>query len=334
MFHQYRLAGLVAVVHGAELRDGDVGFVDDRQEIAGEVTQECCRLRTGGASAEVAGIVFDAGAVADFLEHFHVIHGAHFDALGFQQFAVGLEPADAFLHFGDDGRDGDFDFLVGHDEVGGGRDDHAVEPAVGVAADDVEIHGLIELVAEEFQADALGGIGGEDIHGIPPDAESAGFRGVIVTGVLDGDQFLQEFIPVDDVAGGDGDNHVAVVLGRAEAVDAGDGGHDDDVVPGEEGIGGGETEAFDLLVDGSVLLDVGVCLGDIGLGLVIVVIADEVFHGVIGEEDFQFRVELGGEGFIVRDHQGWAVVAGDDVGDGEGFPGTGDALQNLEAGGG
>ena len=77
------------------------------------------------------------------------------------------------------------------------------------------------------------------------------------------------------------DHDVAVLLGAAQAVDAGDRGHDDHVAPGEEGLGGGVAQPVDLLVDAGVLLDVGVGAGDVGLGLVVVVVGDEVLDGVV-----------------------------------------------------
>jgi hypothetical protein len=44
------------------------------------------------------------------------------------------------------------------------------------------------------------------------------------------------------------------------------------------------AHAVDLVVDRGVLLDVGVAAGDVGLGLVVVVVADEVLDRVLGEE--------------------------------------------------
>ena len=52
----------------------------------------------------------------------------------------------------------------------------------------------------------------------------------------------------------------------------------------EEGAGGGEAELVELLVDGGLLLDEEVAGGDVGLGLVVVVVGDEVLDRVVGEE--------------------------------------------------
>ena len=63
--------------------------------------------------------------------------------------------------------------------------------------------------------------------------------------------------------------------------------------------GGGVAQLVDLLVDVGVLFDVGVGAGDVGLRLVVVVVADEVLDGVLGEELLELAVELGGEGLVV-----------------------------------
>ena len=40
-------------------------------------------------------------------------------------------------------------------------------------------------------------------------------------------------------------------------------------------------------------------LRHVGLGLVVVVIGDEILHGVVGEEIPELRGKLGGEGLVV-----------------------------------
>ena len=71
--------------------------------------------------------------------------------------------------------------------------------------------------------------------------------------------------------------------------------------------------------------------GHVGFGLVVIVIADEIFDGVMGEEGFEFVEELRREGLIVRENDGRAVDFLDHLGDGEGFAGAGDAEENLVA---
>ena len=92
-----------------------------------------------------------------------------------------------------------------------------------------------------------------------------------------------------------------LVLARlAETVDAGHGGHDDHVAALEEGARGGVAQLVDLLVDVRVLGDVGVGARDVGLGLVVVVVRDEVLDGVLREELAELGVELRGERLVGR----------------------------------
>ena len=88
----------------------------------------------------------------------------------------------------------------------------------------------------------------------------------------------------DGIAFFEHEHHAVVRLGRADAVDAGDGGDDDDVAALEERASGAHAELIELIVDGGFFFDVGVARRDVGFGLVVVVVADEIFDGVRREE--------------------------------------------------
>ena len=72
-------------------------------------------------------------------------------------------------------------------------------------------------------------------------------------------------------------------------------------------------------------------MGDIGLGLIVVVVADEIFHGVVREEFLELGTELGGQRLVVGQHKGGLLDLLDDLGHGEGLAGAGDAQQGLLA---
>jgi hypothetical protein len=88
--------------------------------------------------------------------------------------------------------------------------------------------------------------------------------------------------------------------------------------------GRGMPQLVDLLVDIRVLLDKGVGPGDISFWLVVVVVGDEILHGVAWEKFLELGIELGGQGLIMGQHQRWPVELLNDVGDGERFAGTSD----------
>ena len=79
----------------------------------------------------------------------------------------------------------------------------------------------------------------------------------------------------------------------------------------------------------AVLLDVGVGARDVGFGLVVVVVADEVLDGVVGEELFELGVELRGQRLVGRQHQRRPLHSLDHLRDGERLAAAGHAEQRL-----
>src|SRR5262249_41900879 len=123
--------------------------------------------------------------------------------------------------------------------------------------------------------------------------------------------------------------HALVVAGRTEAVDAGDAGDDEDVLAADQGAGGGQSETVEVLVDLGVLFDVDVALRDVGFGLVVVVVADEVMDGVARKEGPELLGELGGQRLVVGQDERRLAELGDDVAGREGFAGARRSEQYL-----
>ena len=165
----------------------------------------------------------------------------------------------------------------------------------------------VDLVAEELDAVGVLVVGGEDLDDVSADAEGAAAEVDVVAFVEDFDEAAGDVFALDLLAFFEQQQHAVVGFGRAEAVDAGDGGDDDGVAAFEEAAGGGEAELVELFVDGGFFFDEEVAGGDVGFGLVVVVVGDEVLDGVVGEEVFELVVELGGEGLVVREDEGGAL---------------------------
>ena len=88
VFHQIFLSGPVATVHSADLGQGDVAFVHHQHKVFWEVIQQAKGTRAGFPAVQVAGVVFNARAVAQFPDHLQVEVGAFFQAFGLQRTAV------------------------------------------------------------------------------------------------------------------------------------------------------------------------------------------------------------------------------------------------------
>ena len=91
------------------------------------------------------------------------------------------------------------------------------------------------------------------------------------------------------------------------------------------------AQAVDLLVDRRVLLDVEVARRDVRLGLVVVVVGDEVLDRVVGEERAELVAELRRERLVVGQDERRALQLLDDAGHRHRLAGAGGAQQRREA---
>ena len=84
-----------------------------------------------------------------------------------------------------------------------------------------------------------------------------------------------------------------------------------------------------LVVDRAVLFDIGVGLGNVRLGLVVVVIRHEILNRIFRKELLELGAQLRREGFVVRENKRRAVETLDDVCHSKGLARTGHAEQGL-----
>ena len=122
-----------------------------------------------------------------------------------------------------------------------------------------------------------------------------------------------------------------VIFRRTDAVDARDRSDDDHIATRKQRCRRLVTQHLDLLVNRRILLDVGVALRYVRLGLVIVVIRDEVDDGVIGKKLLELARQLGGKRFIGSHDKRWLAERLDGLGHRERLAGTGDAEEDLIA---
>ena len=82
------------------------------------------------------------------------------------------------------------------------------------------------------------------------------------------------------------------------------------------------AQLVDLIVDGGVLFNVGVRGGNVGLGLVVVIIGYKVFYCVIREKLLELTIELCCQSLIVRYYQSRLIQPLNDISHGKGLAGT------------
>lgn len=93
VIHEIFLSRVVAAAHAAHLRQGDMGFVYEKQKIRWKIIEQGVRGRACGSAREHAGIIFHSGAEADLTEHFKIVFRALLYAPRFNKLALALENA-------------------------------------------------------------------------------------------------------------------------------------------------------------------------------------------------------------------------------------------------
>ena len=169
---QHLLPGPVPGEHAPHLGQRHVGLVHEQQEVVGEVVQQrkgrAARLPAG----EHPGVVLNALAEANLLEHLHVVAGALLNALGLDELALAFKVVHPLLHLPLDVPEGLVHLLLGHDVVGGRVDGDVLQLGDGVPCQGVKLRQAVYLVPEELHPHGpIGGVGGENLHHVPPHAE-------------------------------------------------------------------------------------------------------------------------------------------------------------------
>ena len=198
--------------------------------------------------------------------------------------------------------------------------------------DGVELDDPVDLVPEKLHPDGeVTHIGKVDVHRVAVDPELVADKIDVVALILQRHQPLAQLIPLHFHAGAEADDHAAVVDGVAQRIDAGHRRHNDDVPPLGQSRRRRMAQPVDLVVDGAVLFNIGIGAGDVGLRLVVVVVADKVLHRIVGEKRAELGAQLGCQRFVVGQHQRGPVAPGDDVGHGKSLAAAGNAQQGLAA---
>ena len=151
----------------------------------------------------------------------------------------------------------------------------------------------------------------------------------VVSLILNAHQAAQHLVAPDFLPLAQRHGQLGILLGVAQAVNAGHRRHDDDVPTLKKGRRGGVPQLVELLVDGGVLFNKGVGRGNIGLRLIVVIVGDEIFHRIVRKKLAEFAAELGCQRLVVGKHQGGPAHLFDDVCHGVGLSGAGHTQQRL-----
>jgi len=194
----------------------------------------------------------------------------------------------------------------------------------------VDLGHAFDFVAKKRHAcNRLLGVGRVHVDCVAPYTDAAAPGLEVVPGVLDVDQLANDRVAILFHTGPEVDHEIAIVLGIADAINAGNTGHHDDVAPLHDRGSRRVAQPVYLIVDGRVLLDIGVGGGNVRLRLVVVIIADKVLDSVVREKRLELGGQLGGQRLVVGDDQRRPLQALDDVRHRERLAGACDTEQGL-----
>ena len=209
-------------------------------------------------------------------------------------------------------------------------DAQTVRRADDLAGDGIDVRELLDLVAEHLHAQHRLLVRGVHLERVAADAELASREVDVVALVLEVDEPPDDVVARDLAALVEVEHVLLVHLGRAEPVDRGHRRDDDRVSPREHGGRRGVAQPVDLVVDGRVLLDVGVRRRDVRLGLVVVVVAHEELDRVVREHLAELRGQLRRQGLVGGHDERRTSEALDHRPHRRGLPGAGRAEERGE----
>ncbi len=150
-----------------------------------------------------------------------------------------------------------------------------------------------------------------------------------ITGILHVSQAPQNIPLVQTVAAVQMQHHLQVGPRVPQAIDRRNRRHDDTVRALQQGLGGRQSHLFDLLIDGGILLNIGIGGRHIGLRLIIVIVGNKVFHSILREQFPHLTVQLRRQGLVRCQHEGRTPRMLDNIGNGKGLARAGNPEQHL-----
>ncbi len=256
----------------------------------------------------MARVILDPLAETELLHHFEIETSALLQPLRFEQLAGAIELLQALDQFQLDRLDRIQHHLARRHIVGLGEDIELVQAFAQLAGQGIELADALDLVVEQLDPDRLGlGIAGKDVDHLAAHPVGAAAQLEIVARVLHLGQPAQNHALLHHPPDLQRQAHLEKARRVTQAVDRRHAADDQRIGPLQQRLGCRQPHLLDMLVDRGVLLDEGVRGRHVGLGLVVVVVAHEVLHGVLREETGQLAEKLRRQGLVVAYDQGGKV---------------------------
>ena len=300
------------------------------KRVGRKIVEQGRRRFAGPASGQETRVVLDSLAVSDFGHHLDIEPGPLLQALSLHQPVRVAEHRKPLCQLVPDCIDGFENALPRRHVVALGVHRESRHPTNDLPGEWIEEAQILDLVVEELDTHRilfrLRRVHVDDLaaHAIRPAVQLD-----LVPRVLELRETPEDEPLVYPLSSHQMQDHLVVGGRIAETVDGRHGSDDHAVAVLQQSLRRRQPHLLDVVVDRRVLLDVRVGRRNVGLGLVVIVIGDEVLDGVVREEIAHLPVELCGQGLVGSEHQRRSSDLFDNLRHRERLSGAGDAKQRL-----
>ena len=285
IFHQGGFASPVSVVHGIELANHLMALVQKHDGIKRHVVGQCTWGRTRFCARQMPRVVFNAFAVPYFAEHFQIESGALLQTLSLHQFTHAHQFFETFGQFNFDGFDSGQHFVARRDVMAGGIDCEAGNLLANATGQWVEQLKAFNFVVKQLNAHCQFRVFcWKHIDGVTPNSKLSAAEILVIALVLHANELGDHIALPHFVARAQSHDHAVITFGLANAVNGRHSGHNDHVATLHQTFGARQTHLLNVLVDGGIFFNEQIALRHISLRLVVVVVANEILHCILGKE--------------------------------------------------
>ena len=305
-------------------------LVNYQQKIIRKIIEQTERTASGRTSVEIAGIILNARAITQFLNHFQIIRNPLVKPFCFVIFT--LCPEITNLHF---------QIALNqlnsiHNTRFGGYENACRINLVTFKTFNYMIinafYGLnfFNFVTPKNNSQYKVGISQKNIYRIAFYPEISTVQFYFIAGVEAVNELTQENISHQFLTAANFNHIFGEVIGITDAIQARNRRNHQHITPArQQRRGGSQTEFFQFLIDGKIFFDVHIGHRQIGFGLIIIVIRHEIFNRILREKTFELAVKLGCQGFVVAQYKRWFLHLLHHIGYGKCFTRTGHTKESL-----
>ena len=229
--------------------------------------------------------------MAKLLNHLHVVFHTFLDALGADVVAETLEVVHLLGEVVLNESYSRLCLLLGCDKQVGGINLIFVEGSYALACYAVKFFDRVDFIVPPCYAQEVVAIGHPHVYGVALHPEVAAFNLYVVAQIQGIDKPSEKLVAVECLSALYADYTIGHGCRPAHTVDARNRRNHYNVLSArKQSCDSREAQLVDVLVYGEVLLDIRVGRWKIGLRLIIVVVGDVIFHGIIREEALHLLV--------------------------------------------